>query len=274
MDTLDSRVGSMALFPKMTVAAEILSATHDRGLESHFVAISRTFPPSLRLVDFIDLSLHAGTFDRKSERPWPVNPFSAFIPHLNQEGFMRSLSLSKVYRFIEPGPVLLVTTSLDGQANVMTMSYHMVMQDAEPLIGCSLGPWNHSYKALRETRELVLAVPGCDLAATVVDIGNCSGDDVDKFTRFGLTPLPGKAVQAPLVGECLANFECLVADETLVEPYNLFIVRVVKAWINDSREERRTFHHQGNGVFVVDGEPLDFKARMTKWPTYIVEDDA
>ncbi|WP_198470801.1 hypothetical protein, partial [Acetomicrobium sp. S15 = DSM 107314] len=46
------------------------------------------------------------------------------------------------------------------------------------------------------TRECVIAVPTVDLLEKVVDIGNCSGKDVDKFARFGLTPLPAKDVQA------------------------------------------------------------------------------
>jgi len=38
----------------------------------------------------------------------------------------KSLSLSKVYGLLEPGPVVLVTTSVKGLANVMTMSWHTI----------------------------------------------------------------------------------------------------------------------------------------------------
>ena len=34
---------------------------------------------------------------------------------------MKDLPLSKVYRLLEPGPVVLLTTARDGRANVMTM---------------------------------------------------------------------------------------------------------------------------------------------------------
>ena len=86
---------------------------------------------------------------------------------------MDPLSLSRVYRFIEPGPVLLVTTAGAGRQNVMAMSYHMVMDDSvPPLIGCMIGPWDYSFAALRETGECVLAVPAADLATKVVEIGN------------------------------------------------------------------------------------------------------
>lgn len=38
------------------------------------------------------------------------------------------LALSQVYRLLEPGPVVLLTTAQDGRANVMAMSWHMMME--------------------------------------------------------------------------------------------------------------------------------------------------
>ena len=185
---------------------------------------------------------------------------------------MDPLPLSRVYRFIEPGPVLLVTTADAGRQNVMAMSYHMVMDDSDPpLIGCMIGPWDYSFAALRETGECVLAVPAADLATKVVEIGNCSGTDTDKLEKFGLTPVPAEQVRAPLITECLANFECRVKDDSMVGKYNMFILEVVAAWIDLARKERRLFHHRGNGTFVVDGRVLDLKKKMTKWPSYIRE---
>ena len=94
---------------------------------------------------------------------------------------LKSVPLSKVYRLIEPGPVVLVTTAYKGQANIMTMTYHMMLCHQPPVIGIDLGPWNHSFKALRATKECVIAIPTVDLASKAVEIGNCSGEDIDKF---------------------------------------------------------------------------------------------
>jgi flavin reductase (DIM6/NTAB) family NADH-FMN oxidoreductase RutF len=178
---------------------------------------------------------------------------------------MQEFPLSKVYRFIEPGPVVLVSTADKGQANLMTMSWHMAVEFEPPLIACIIVPGDYSYIALRKTKECVIAIPTVDLAAKVVDIGNCSGQDVDKFQAFKLTPLPAKLVKPPLVAECLANIECRVKDTSLVNKYGLFILEGVQAWINPERKERRTFHANGDGTFVVDGRTLDLKARMVKF---------
>ncbi|KAJ7195736.1 hypothetical protein B0H12DRAFT_666039 [Mycena haematopus] len=176
-----------------------------------------------------------------------------------QTGSLTPYPISKVYRLIEPGPVLLVTTGslADGTHNIMTIGFHMVMQhESPPLIGICLGPWDASFAVLKKRRECVLAVPSAEMAATVVDVGNCSSDEgVDKWTKFGLEALPADKVEAPLVGgpDVIANVECVVED-TKMNP--------------EKMDTGRMFHHRGDGTFVVDGEVLNLQERMVKWKEY------
>ena len=72
---------------------------------------------------------------------------------------MKDLALSKVYQLLEPGPVVLVTTAHKGSANVMTMSWHMMVEFEPPLIACVVSNANYSYAALRATKECVIAIP-------------------------------------------------------------------------------------------------------------------
>jgi len=179
---------------------------------------------------------------------------------------MKEVAASKAYRFLEAGPVVLVSTAQEGCFNLMTMGFHMVMQHDPPLIGCIIGPWDHSYKALLATGECVIAVPGVDLVKKVADIGNCSGAEVDKFKTFRLTAVPAKEVAAPLIKECLANLECKVVER--VEAYNLFILEVVAITTNPHRKEQRTLHHRGDGTFTVDGRVLNLQERMVLWKQF------
>jgi flavin reductase (DIM6/NTAB) family NADH-FMN oxidoreductase RutF len=183
---------------------------------------------------------------------------------------MKTYPLDKVYRLIEPGPVLLVTTAdAKGAANVMTASWVVMMDFTPPLIGLSLGPWNHSYAVLRSTKECVIAIPGVDLISRVVAIGNCSGADADKFAKFKLTALPAGKVHAPLVAECLHNLECRVVDARMVGKYNLWVLEAVAAWENPERKERRIFHAHGNGIFHVQGRTHDLQKEMTRWQEFV-----
>ncbi len=173
---------------------------------------------------------------------------------------MRALALSKVYRLIEPGPVLLMTTARKGRANVMTMSWHTMLDFEPPLIACVIGEGDYSFAALKTTRQCVLAIPAAQLASKVVKIGNCHGDQIDKFKAFGLTPLPAATVAAPLIGECFANLECKVVDS--VRRYDLFVLEVVKAWTDPAQRSPQMLHHQGYGKFAVDGRTIRLPSRM------------
>jgi len=175
---------------------------------------------------------------------------------------MKDLPLSKVYQLLEPGPVVLLTTARRGHANLMTMSWHMMVEFEPPLVACVVSNANHSFAALRATKECVIAVPALKLAGKVVGVGNCSGRDVEKFERFGLTPLPAERVSPPLVAECFANLECKVADTRLVNKYNLFVLEVVKAWSDPAQRNPKTIHHHGYGRFAVDGAMMTLKSGM------------
>ena len=175
---------------------------------------------------------------------------------------MKNLPLAKVYQLLEPGPVVLLTTSHKGHANVMTMSWQTMVEFEPPLIACVVSNANHSFAALRATKECVIALPALELAPKVVAIGNCSGRDVDKFKRFGLTPAPAKCVAPPLVAQCFANLECRVVDTHLVNKFNLFVLEVLKAWYDPAQKKPKTIHHCGHGEFVVDGELIKLKSNM------------
>ena len=174
---------------------------------------------------------------------------------------MKGLHLSKVYQLLEPGPVVLLTTTSKGRANIMAMSWHMMVEFEPPLIACVVSNANFSFAALRATKECVIGIPAVELAHKVVGIGNCSGRDVDKFKRFRLTPVPAERVAPPLVAECFANFECKVVDTRLVSKFNLFVLEVVKAWTDPAQKHPKTIHHHGYGKFAVDGEIIRLKSR-------------
>ena len=87
----------------------------------------------------------------------------------------------------------------------------------------------------------------------MVGIGNSSGRDIDKFARFGLTAVQGAKVEAPLIGECYANFECRLVDSSLIRKYSLFVLEVVKAHVAASPRYPRTLHYRGDGVFMMSG---------------------
>jgi flavin reductase (DIM6/NTAB) family NADH-FMN oxidoreductase RutF len=169
------------------------------------------------------------------------------------------MKLSKAFTLIESGPVVLVVTSDGKKNNIMTISWTMVT-DFTPRFAIATGNWNYSFKALKRTKECVIAVPTVDMLDTVVGVGTCSGAETDKFGRFRLTPMRGQVVKAPLIKECLANIECKVVD--IVSKHNIVVLEAVAAHVDAARKERRTVHAVGDGTFIVDGRTLDRRRQM------------
>lgn len=171
----------------------------------------------------------------------------------------------KVRQLLEPGPIVLVSSSWKGKNNIMTMGWHSVMEFTPSLIGCIIAENNVSFEMIRKSKECVINIPTTDMVDQVVGIGNCDGDEVDKFEKFNLTPTPAKKVSAPLITECYANLECRIYDTKLIKKYNFFIFEVVKAYKATTPKYPDTLHYQGEGIFTTSGKVLHKAKNFTKF---------
>jgi len=167
--------------------------------------------------------------------------------------------VSDIRRFLEPGPVVLVSSAFKGERNIMTMGWHTVLEFTPSLVGCLISSGNHSFELIRRSRQCVINVPTVDLAVTVAKIGNCSGADTDKFATFKLTAADADEVKAPLIAECHANLECKLHDGRLIGDYNFFIFEVVKAHAPRTPKFPKTIHYRGDGQFMVSGRALNLR---------------
>jgi flavin reductase (DIM6/NTAB) family NADH-FMN oxidoreductase RutF len=178
----------------------------------------------------------------------------------------RDFPVAEVRRFLEPGPIVLVSSAYKGERDIMTMGWHMVMEFSPSLIGTYIWDQDHTRSLVRKSRECVINVPTTELLDIAVGIGNSTGAEIDKFARFGLTAVPAKKVGAPLIAECFASFECRLHDGRLARKYSLFVWEVVKAHVAASPKYPETFHYRGDGVFVISGRNVSrrrlFKPEM------------
>jgi flavin reductase (DIM6/NTAB) family NADH-FMN oxidoreductase RutF len=176
----------------------------------------------------------------------------------------KEFSVSNVRRYLEPGPIVLVSSCWQGKTNIMTMGWHSVLEFTPSLVGCLISSGNHSFHMIRSSGECVINLPTTALTDEVVRIGNSSGAEIDKFDAFGLTAEPAREVEAPLIGECHANFECRLHDDILVDRYNFFIFEVVRAHVAPKPRHPETLHYTGDGVFMVAGRIITRRSLFTK----------
>ncbi|MEC9482842.1 MAG: flavin reductase family protein [Halomonas sp.] len=165
--------------------------------------------------------------------------------------------VERVRRYLEPGPVVLVSSADDGDRDIMTLGWHTVMAFSPSLVGCLISSGNHSFELVRRSEECVINLPTAAMVDAVIGIGNTHGGDVDKFDQFQLTAEPGQSVAAPAIAECHANFECRLVDDRLVSDRNFFVFEVVRARVASEPAWPETLHYTGDGVFMISGRCID-----------------
>jgi flavin reductase (DIM6/NTAB) family NADH-FMN oxidoreductase RutF len=148
-----------------------------------------------------------------------------------------AIPLDSVRRYLEPGPVLLVSSAHGGERDVMVMGWHTVMEFSPSLVGCVISSANHSFGLIRASGECVLNLP---TSAQLEQVG----------------AEPAELVGAPAIAECHAHFECRLHDDSLVDRYNFFVWEVVAARALASPRHPETLHYKGDGVFMQSGPIL------------------
>ncbi|CAN7218430.1 flavin reductase family protein [Pseudoxanthomonas sp. LjRoot168] len=166
----------------------------------------------------------------------------------------KSLPVDRTRHYLEPGPVVLVSTAHNGERAIMTLGWHMML--GYDLVGTYIWDANRSHALARASRACVINLPTEGLLDTVVRIGNCSSTEQDKFERFGLTALRSREVDAPRIAECHAQFECRLHETRITADYPLFVWRVVAAHVAPSPRVPRTVHYRGEGRFMVAGHEI------------------
>jgi flavin reductase (DIM6/NTAB) family NADH-FMN oxidoreductase RutF len=181
----------------------------------------------------------------------------------------KSFPLAKIRRFLEPGPIVLISSAHRGERNIMTLGWHMMLGFEPALWGCYIWDANHSYDLIRKSRECVINLPTADMIDTVIGIGNNHGPIIDesgrdKFEHFELTTVKASKVAAPLIGECYANFEAKLLDTRLVKSQGLFIFEVAAAHVAPRPQYPETVHYRGDGVFMISGENRSYKKQFKR----------
>lgn len=169
-----------------------------------------------------------------------------------------------VRHWLEPGPVVLISSRWQDQDNIMTLGWHTILEFSPSLVGCMISAGNVSFERIRRSGECVINLPDAAMAETVAKIGNCSGNTTNKFAAFSLTAETSERVSAPSIAECHASFECRLYDDAMVERYNFFIFEVVAARVKPKPAWPQTLHYTGDGVFRTDGKVIERKTLFTK----------
>ncbi len=173
---------------------------------------------------------------------------------------------ANIFRPIYPSPAALIT-SVDpsGKPNIITLgeTFNLSIQNP-PIVGIAIAPERYSHELITQTRQFVVNLPTSALLDKVLQCGSCSGRDVDKFAKFGLTPLPAAKVKPPLIAECPVNVECQLLEVEQIGDHDLFKGLVVAEHIDSGLldeqgrldPEKLDFFSMARGAFFARGRRL------------------
>ncbi len=148
--------------------------------------------------------------------------------------------------------VALVTAKSGDVTNVMSAEWSLQVSLDPILMAVFVGYKRATYDLIKDAGEFGLSYCSDQQAHLAHVAGNYSLREADKFELANFKTFPSKHIGAPLIDECISNFECKVVHEYKVGDHAAFVGEVLEAYSDDDKKPL-VFH---GGKFWKKGEQL------------------
>lgn len=129
---------------------------------------------------------------------------------------------------IYPLPVVMVSCGNEDRGyNIITVAWTGITCTNPAMCYISLRPERYSYTLIKELGEFCINLTTADLAFATDWCGVKSGKEVDKFKEMKLTPIPGKWITAPMIGESPINLECRLTQIIPLGSHDMFLAEIL-----------------------------------------------
>lgn len=150
---------------------------------------------------------------------------------------MEKIKLAQASRLTSPNPVTVVCTEKpDGSTNLATVSWWTYLSFNPNMIAFAMAKPSYSGERVRETGEVIVTVPGTEIADAVMGCGSTTGRDTDKVNRFGieLTSIEGSRIQIPVHSR--VAIQCRMKGYRETGDHYLYICEVEQVYGDESEE--------------------------------------
>lgn len=114
---------------------------------------------------------------------------------------------------VSPRPIGWIgTKAKDGTRNLAPYSFFAAIADRPPLVMFSSSGRKDSQRNVEETGVFTASLAGRHLLEAMNLSSAAAPSDIDEFALAKLTPVDGRLVDAPFVGEAYAALECRVVE--------------------------------------------------------------
>ncbi len=151
---------------------------------------------------------------------------------------------------LSPVPVVLVTCGLDP-TNIVTIAWIGIICTNPPMLSISIRPERHSHALIETTKEFVVNLPSAKMVKSVDYCGVKSGQDINKWTKTGLTPQPSRKIQTPQILECPVSLECLVRNQIKLGSHDCFMAEIVSVSVDAELMDEKGYFNMGKANLLV-----------------------
>lgn len=175
-----------------------------------------------------------------------------------------AIPLKDSYKLFNHGPVSIVTSAYRNQRNIMAASWTMPVDFSPAKVAVVIDKNTYTRKLVDASGEFALQFPMRKIAKLTLDVGDTSGRDTDKFSRYEIKTFPAAQITAPLIEDCIGWLECKVIKQG-GESLDVIIGEVVAAyadteqfidgrWHFSDDPQKRSIHYMAGGEFYMTGE--------------------
>lgn len=134
-----------------------------------------------------------------------------------------------------PCPTTLVVTGTMDNANIVTIAWVSLLTSLPPTLGISVGQKGFSGDAIKKNKNFTVNIATVDIMTEADFCGITSGKETDKFAATGLTKMPSKNIESPIIRECPLNLECKLVDWQIVGRTIHFIGEILETHIDTDK---------------------------------------
>jgi len=150
-----------------------------------------------------------------------------------------------------PIPAVMVSCGSMEKPNIITIAWAGTICSSPAMVSISIRKERYSYDLIKDSKEFAINLVKKDLVKTADYCGVKSGREVDKFKNMKLTPIQGRAISAPIIGESPVSMECIVKDIIPLGSHDMFIAEIVNVAVDKKYlDENGKFHLNKTGLVV------------------------
>jgi flavin reductase (DIM6/NTAB) family NADH-FMN oxidoreductase RutF len=136
-------------------------------------------------------------------------------------------------QFLNPKPVVLVGTVIDGKPNFITVSWTGITSENPPTMSIAIRKIRYSLRGIQQNMTFSVNIPSEKMVKETDYCGSVSGSEYDKVKECNFNIFYGNLSNAPLIEQCPINIECKVVQIIDLGDHSVIIGEIIESYITE-----------------------------------------